>query len=281
MRRLPKPILEVRNVFTTCISTFREPLKSRLIGCTDAVVEASNIYDQEGNNGTLNSFIPHALVNGDVTAGEMGRVYTEKMVPIDSPGREFYDEIKLKPKYGICPLCSQRIATTLDHHLPKADYPILAVTPLNLVPACKDCNIDKRTHIPTRPDDVTLHPYYDNVENEVWLKCEVMQTSPASVRFFVECPAGWDDVLKNRVQNHFSVLHLAILYGSHAAQEIADCRLRLEELHDNGGTESVKQHLVDTARSRADSNMNSWGAALYRSLGESDWFCSGGFHFND
>ena len=40
---------------------------------------------------------------------------------------------------------------------------------------------------------------------------------------------------------------------------------------------AVAAHLERQCRSRRQGNLNSWRAALYDALAESDWYCDGGF----
>ena len=49
-------------------------------------------------------------------------------------------KIKSIPKYNKCPFCGVGRVSTLDHYLPKTKYPTYAVTPVNLVACCAECN---------------------------------------------------------------------------------------------------------------------------------------------
>src|ERR1035441_650552 len=120
-------------------------------------------------------------------------------------------------------------------HLPKAHYPALAVTPLNLVPCCTDCNKAKLDTIPRDEERVSLHPYYDNVDGALWLRGEVLQTQPSGLRFFVQVSRDWDRVLAARLLNHFEILGLATLYASEAAEELLSIRQQMTDIHTAGG----------------------------------------------
>ena len=74
----------------------------------------------------------------DVTSVEMKKVYDEKFAKAETVGRTYYDAIMAQVERGICPICGVRLASTLDHYLPKAKVPTLSVTPSNLIPACRD-----------------------------------------------------------------------------------------------------------------------------------------------
>lgn len=61
----------------------------------------------------------------------------------------------------VCPMCGGLGKGTLDHYLPKDDYPDFTIFSKNLVPAC-DCNLKRNTTVKgkTEPERV-IHPYYD------------------------------------------------------------------------------------------------------------------------
>ena len=160
----------------------------------------------------------------------MVRVYDGRMAAQGSPGRAIYDAIKVGSPNGLCPLCGQRVVATLDHYLPKSRYAALAVNPANLIPACSDCNKAKSNAV-----DDTLHPYYDNIENELWLRAELKEIRPASVSFLVDPPASWTPVFADRVTRHFRVFGLNRLYAVHAAQNISGMQWRLSRLADAAG----------------------------------------------
>lgn len=217
------------------------------------------------------------MVGGQVTAKEMGRVYSNRMAKKGAPGRDVYEAILHSAPQDRCPLCVQRMVTTLDHHLPKAYYPVFSVNPLNLVPACADCNKAKLSNYPENPEEVPLHPYYDNIDGDRWLVAAVVQTAPAAMRFYVQPPGVWDPVLAERLRRHFDELCLATLYGSEAAEELVNIRSQLVGLHGAGGGNLVQTELEHRAASCEAARRNGWRTACYRAWADSDWFCGGGF----
>jgi hypothetical protein len=252
-------------------------LAGRLAVATDSVVAASNEFDRAARGGTLHQIATHDIVAPDVTVKEMEKVYTQRMAKTGAPGRDIYDAIFSSSPQGRCPICTQRSVTTLDHYLPKAHYPSLAVVPLNLVPACSDCNKAKLAAVPTRVEEVALHPYYDDLGAEVWLHARVIERRPTAVRFSVVAPVAWDAVLSARVDHHFRALGLAALFASEAAEELINVRHQLKILQAADPDNGVRDDLRRRAESCAMARPNGWRAATYRAWHESDWFCGGGF----
>lgn len=66
-------------------------------------------------------------------------------------------------KLSLCPACGEAGApNTLDHYLPKGQYPHLCVTPHNLFPMCDACQTEKKEKTGDAADPrFFLHPYFD------------------------------------------------------------------------------------------------------------------------
>lgn len=279
MMNLTKPTDDADQTFLVCISRVKNAnLSVRLNACVNVVKTASVEFDAKVTPTQLHTIDRGGMINGNVSIEEMKAVYTDRMAKSGAPGRLIYDKILSSARNGLCPLCSHREAKTLDHHLPKSFYPKLVVAPLNLVPACRECNTGKLHSYPISTNDQTLHPYYDNIEGDYWLKAEVLQTSPPSLRYSVNVQAHWLNELKSRVLFHFDSYQLNTLYRTQAAIELNNIKLHMEMIFKVGGKAGVVKHLTEAAVSRTANNKNSWQSVMYRTLASDDWYCSGGFN---
>lgn len=85
----------------------------------------------------------------------------------ESPSKELphIDRIREENDANCCPMCGSFHSGTLDHLLPKADYPVFAIFGRNLVPACK-CNSKRTEQLTGAADERILHPYFDDVLRE-------------------------------------------------------------------------------------------------------------------
>src|ERR1700722_5204566 len=267
MWTVPLPACSADTAYEACISKVKNTdLKGRLNGARSEIGRADTSYRKAGRERDFSGLLAEHCGLTGVTAEEMVWVYDRRMVSRSSPGRAIYDAIMVGSPNGICPLCGQGIVKTLDHYLPKSRYAALAVNPANLIPACSDCNKAKSDAVAD-----TLHPYYDNIEHEPWLRAEHKETGAASVRFFVDPPASWTPEFSGRVTRHFRVFGLNKLYVSNAAQHISGMQLRLSQLA-TSGAEAVQTHLANEAESWCAVHLNSWQAALLNCLARSDWF---------
>jgi len=278
MLKLERPTNSALDTFILSISKVRNTdLSNRLVAAADVIAAESAFYDAAGTLQNLHLVQRMAPVVA-VTKDEMEAVYTQRMAGLKGPGRPIYDEIFASAPNGRCPLCGHRNVMTLDHHLPKAHYPALAVAPLNLVPSCSDCNKAKLAGFPTTPEEVGIHPYYDDVDNETWLVASVMSTSPSALLFDVQNVVAWDPILMQRVRNHFQSLALSSLYASQAADELLNIKYSLSQVHIAGGMDAVREELTMKAISCRHARPNGWRTAAYSAWATDDWFCNSGFN---
>jgi hypothetical protein len=278
VRRLTKPDDIARDVFLLCTATVQSRLeRARLVSVAGIVAGAAEEYEAAAASTSLHLLAEQADVGGVVTVREMSDLYDEKMVRKGAVGRHIYDRLMVAPMLGLCPLCAQRIVSTLDHHLPKSKYPALACVASNLVPTCTDCNRLKRDKRPESEGDQTIHPYFDDFEDDRWLEAEVVENVPPAVRFFVQPPVEWPAERSERARYHFALFRLAVLYTAQASQELVSIVYHLERLFEASGEVGVRSHLAEQAASREAAHTNSWQTAAYRALAANDWFCSEGF----
>lgn len=271
------PDLDAGETFATCISRVRNPqMRRRLRSIRLDIEAAADDYIERAESGELHK-INQVPVIGGVPGTELVKTYDSRMAKGGQPGRPIYDQIKLLPENDRCPFCGHRNVSTLDHFLPKQLYPIFAVTPVNLVASCSDCNKAKLEDVPASAEGTLIHPYFDDVEDEQWLFASVARSTPAALTFYVQEVAEWDDILNARVAHQFAALGLARLYSTQAGTEITNIRHNLRLYYDDGGIEAVRNELQRQWASRQANNINSWQTACYEALSQSDWFCDGGF----
>ena len=278
MRSLPKPDVTGSEVLQLCAASIRDPdLKERLLQAEAVVEAAEELYREHGESTELHAIKGTDTVGGLVSRKEMERVYNGTFVK-SRKTRSTYAKLKKACVNDICPLCGQGTVHQLDHYLPITSFPVYGVTAINLVPACSDCNKYKLIHAPANAGEQTIHPYFDEVDDEQWLFGEVVEGTPAVVRFVVNPPDHWDAVQVKRLKTHLRIYRLGTLYSTHAAVEISNMRYALKMMAATPGfAERISKHLRERAESCAQIHKNSWQRATFDALADSDWFSSGGF----
>lgn len=278
MRKIAKPLIKVIDVIDDCIDNMTDfALKSEIQKSKGIFTTAESDFESKITNNELYKIPLNKAISALLDIYELKKLYTHRLVNKKNKGRKHYDSIFVSAPNGKCPLCSQRIVRTLDHFLPKSKYPIYSITPINLVPACTDCNKDKLADVPTKGEEETLHPYFDDIEGGNWLKMKILKCKPFSIEYFVSPPSEWDELLKKRIHFHFKAYSLNELYSIHAQEEFENIRNQLTELHTNIGSDALKNHLFDSYCTREKVNKNSWQTAFYCTLTNDLNFINGDF----
>ena len=161
---------------------------------------------------------------------------------------------------------------TLDHYLPKSKFPLYAVTPYNLIPACSDCNKDKFNDVSICREKETIHPYYDDFTDEVWIKAKMIEEDPITFEFYVKKPKNWDDLKYKRACYHFEKFGLNKLYKPYACEMFTGCLPRLRRLLKKSGRAAVEEHIKECIDEAREVRLNTWQAAVYESILECEWF---------
>lgn len=186
----------------------------------------------------------------------------------------YYDQIRRMQKS--CPYCNYfaRTVRQLDHYLPKTVFPSLAVTPLNLVPICADCNELKKAYYSEDKGEMLIHPYFDEFANEVFefLKCSVIEDDNIGFVFYIQRLDHWDDSTFSRVKLHFEKLKISELYRT-AFEDDFDAHIEgLMYVFDSIGFVGCKEMIKKMCNSFVEKKRTPWLYAGYNSLLNSECF---------
>ncbi|MFG3542071.1 HNH endonuclease [Streptomyces clavifer] len=237
-------------------------------------------YRVAGENGKLLSLLLayRPAQRFDRHAKLLKDAYTTAFVQ-RAEGRKLYDAIRAAAVHGSCPLCGLQQVAQVDHHAPKADFPLLALTPLNLVPVCGPCNQGKSSKLATSVTEEAFHPYFEDLGPDRWLHAQIDTDERVAV-FEVRPPAEWDEVKKRRIGHHFESHDLACRYREAAGSVVAKRRRRdAELLEQTKSPAEVRAHIRGDVDSHAAHDPNGYETALLRALAESTWYLGGGMKF--
>lgn len=273
MIKLKKPKFNQKDIISDCISNMEDGIsKQRIIDSKDEITRKSIEYDKKACVGELSHISVPDVLSGGATKEDMTKLYERKFVPKGEGGRKYYDAIKLLSPNNRCPYCAQREVSTLDHYLPKSKYPTYAVTPYNLVPSCANCNTNKSDDSIGCREEEMIHPYYDDFASEKWIVANMIEEEPIAFEFRVQCPEDWENTKKIRAQKHFEKFQLNKLYKPYASEEFRACFNRIIRLYKRGGKELAIEDLKEHIEDKEVIRLNTWQAAMYQAIIDSEWF---------
>ena len=286
MRRLNKPILTQAAVYAACVQGVGDDnVRARFNAIAQQVDQNELVYDQLASTGHLHQWASHARGDnhvaalGQVTRGEFKQLYKNHMVRAGRPARPIYDQIRMSAPNNICPYCGFGSVETVDHFLPKGRYSSLSVLPLNLVPACRDCNGGKLDSI-LEAANIHSHPYYEQqcVFDDEWLYASIVQTQIPYIEFVSVVPPAWPADVSHRVTNHFQEFDLPRRFAIQASERLVYFANVIQGLVVDGATAMVAETLQQQARAeRVAHGVNSWQSALAKTVASDAWFHTVGY----
>ncbi|MET7989224.1 HNH endonuclease signature motif containing protein [Streptomyces sp. NPDC005281] len=248
-----------------------------LLAAGDSIEAAGERFRQAAQQGRLHALDDAEFAVPGISPGEAVRWAYENGMVNTLDGRAVYEQLMAAPADDRCPLCGQGVVRTLDHFLPKRMFPALCVDPLNLVPACADCNHVKGEVFPSQAETTLLHPYLDRIDQDSWLEASVAEGDPVRLDFFVSPPPSWERVLIERTRHHFALFQLAEVFAVQANRTVSGIRRLLAKMLEAGGVDAVRAYLSEEAATRLAHRLNGWEGVTYRTLARNDAFCSGAF----
>lgn len=190
-------------------------------------------YRRHAQHGDLYRIVPlpgprnmDHLVIDELYKSDFIKLYENYFVKKGKPGRIIYDAL-MAAANDMCPFCGGiGRPRNLDHFLPKAHFPQFSVLSANLIPCCRDCNMDgKGEGYADNEEEQLLHPYLDNDRyfNEQWVSARYIAgkfDEPAVIEYFVQPPEHWEEAQKRRVEKHFNDFNLDLRFSKEAAPRL-------------------------------------------------------------
>ncbi|MCY9802678.1 hypothetical protein OTK51_04450 [Vibrio scophthalmi] len=273
MRNLPIPKTNNKQKLAKIVSSKNKPYKGRLVRIRSRVKSRYDDYDH------------HANVLENITASEITGVCSDALVKCYTSKTEemaaLRDEL-LYPDledFDECPFCGIGEPKTLDHYLPKEEFPEFSVLSKNLIPVCGVCNSNyKGRNWIENGNRLFLHTYYDLFPDEYLFEASVTVTNEVAIEFSTKFIAT-ESYFCNIFSNHFDKLHLNKRYKRKASAEIKRKRRSLELIYRrNNSANDVAMSLREEANGlEIDYSKNHWKPVLYRALSKSVSFCDAGF----
>lgn len=191
-------------------------------------------------------------------------------------GRDIYEHILLLADDGICPYCMYGDVSTVDHYLPKAHFIEYAITPLNLLPSCYECNTKKKDVRTLDENKMFINSYCDDLTQIKWVECKLVdRVWPLTFEFNVKEDLD-SAILKKRLLEQFETLSLGKLYATKAGRYFRVRAKKIVGIYESGGIESIIEALKDDKVSAECYNLNSLEAKVYGALLNSEWFLNEG-----
>lgn len=280
MIRLQEPKFNFESTLDACIEGIagNAGLREKLTNGKAKLLAAGTQYVDSANAGQLYMIKPIDSIDNDdpvaiadLSKSEMVKVYSQYLVASDKPARKIYDAL-LNAAQEKCPFCGG-IGTprNLDHFLPKTHFPQFSVFPKNLVPSCRDCNMDGKseTFASTSEEQlIQLYVDHDRFFFTQWIfacYCSSGNEEPGWFEYYVNPPADWSELDKAKVRKHFLDFNLAKRFGIKAGQELNIAWQQIKSFQ-KCGLDNQINNLLLSPRVENALFINHWQRGMYQAL---------------
>ncbi|WP_157668156.1 HNH endonuclease [Croceicoccus marinus] len=266
MRNLSRPQISASEIYDSASERFLDQsLRAAFQQSRMDFLAVANDYGIRGDTKTLHEMPVGNPVSQIVDATHLRNLYSQGLLRRRSRARLYYEQIRLSSPYNICPYCNHRTVGSVDHYLPKESYPLLAVCPENLIPACSDCNKIKSNKTFGSYLESPVHPYFDYVNEDPWLRCDLLSVGSDWVATFCIESDFIEPPIAAKLQSHFNDFGLGELYAVAASTELSRQSNLINQYASAGGQSAVRDYLQKLVISEEAFCLNHWRAALARS----------------
>jgi len=274
MKKLPPPGFDTKDIFKEITSEMSsKKLIEQIQDDYENISASHTLYLEKAESADLYSLTPcsdgdDTIIFEHLTKNQYKRLYDYYLLSDKKKARKIYDSILINA-HEKCPYCGGiGHPKNLDHYLPKASFPQYSILPQNLIPSCRDCNMDgKGAEFAKRYEDQILHPYFDNDKffNEQWISAKYTPGSPGFVEYYVDPPTSWTEREKQRVSTHFNEFDIALRYSIKAAEELS---ILIPSINDSlrDITPDEYKRLILNPQIRHASIKNHWKRILFQAI---------------
>ncbi len=176
---------------------------------------------------------------------------------------------EMRNEHGLlfCPACGEDGSPgTLDHYLPKTEFPELSVCLVNLTPMCSKCQGKKSDdYLTDAGHKAFLHPYYDRVEECLFhIDIRLPYSSPSCFSIGIkDCITG---DFRNLIESHILGIDFRARIEKYCeSKHLHMLKLMAEERQDEEPL-SAAQLIRRFLRQEQQKALNAWGAIYYQSV---------------
>lgn len=284
MMRLDEPKFSFKEAIDETIKgiTGNNELKQRALNSEQAIISVEIDYIANAKIDSLHiikPIIPTKIkdekIVSDLTKSDFTNLYDNYFVDEKKPARKIYNTL-LNSAKDECPFCGGiGKPRNLDHFLPKKFFPQYSILPFNLIPSCRDCNMDgKATVYAKKAEEQIIHPYLSDEKffNQQWIFAKYNtaknNNEEGEFNYFTQPPQEWSDIEKLIAKNHFTAFNLEKIYSTEAAALLGTCLKQINNLKKLNLDNSIIKHTLFSPDVTSDLFKNHWRKIMYQALAD-------------
>lgn len=248
--------------YELAVSRKEDPtLQQRLTDILDEIRASYEVYNQNWEGNTLPTIHPNAIFTP--LRNDLKGLYDYNSVAIRQLRHNVQSRMPQTIRYT-CQYCTVTPVESLDHYLPKEEFPEYSIHANNLIPCCKTCNGHKsfvwRGALGQR---LFINLYRDILLDGQFLFCEVEDDNgEIDFRFFIDNAIGLGQREFDMIDSHFTRLYLLERMRMKAIGIISELETTIES------SNLPLAEIVGEVERSAIRNFQSYGANYWKSVAQ-------------
>lgn len=229
-------------------------------------------YDDSFDNDDLVNLTSHGYIDDD--KADLIRLYSYKSKNIQKL-KVLVTTTERNRILSTCQNCTISEVNSFDHFVNKEEFPEFSVHPNNLFPSCTKCNSYKGQEWREHGQVTYLNLYLDELPEEQYLfvNTEVVNNDVITTEFYLDNPNGINPVFFERIQNHYSNLHLCRRFQENADTIITSLENTIRTYADKLPLEDIVELVIENSeRDMEYYGYNYWKSILEIALMQNDDF---------
>lgn len=167
-----------------------------------------------------------------------------------------------------CQNCTINEINSLDHIVPKDEFPEFSVNPRNLFPSCTKCNGHKNVIWRENNKSLFLNLYLDDLPEEQYLFCNpTFDDDKITLQFTVENRFNIEQSLFELIYNHYTRLHLPKRFKKNSHDTIYELNKEIKKYKDKIDKEElIKTIKEDVLEEKKYYGFNYWKSIIKETL---------------
>lgn len=169
-------------------------------------------------------------------------------------------------RINICPNCTIEKVASLDHYIPKDEFPEFSVNPINLVPCCSTCNSKKKENWKDDKNLLFLNLYSDVIPNSQYLYVNI--ESKTEFTFELKNVSKIDLNLFKVIESHYDRLDLLQRYREGSDEVISELEILISSARYSISDDKELLNFIINHYSKIEvrDGVNNWKVVLVKAM---------------
>lgn len=169
-------------------------------------------------------------------------------------------------RINTCPNCTIEKVSSLDHFIPKDEFPEFSVNPINLIPCCSNCNSIKKDNWRVDHNLLFINLYSDIIPKTKYLFVDIY--SKTEFKFKLENKCNIDENIFRLIESHYSKLNLLQRFKENSDEVISELDILISSFKNLINDDKKLLNAIEKHFSKIETlnGINNWKIVLVKAM---------------